>query len=147
MCHNPVNCPRRLALAQPGDMDDFGQELAHSLGRHGGLIPLAELQARLLVPAAADMGPWLQRRGLRRLAWRAQQWVPAFQLAADGLTPRADVAAVADELPVALDELGILAWFAQPNLMLDGEPPVACLDARLPAVLEAARLEYFLVSG
>ncbi|MBI3348087.1 MAG: hypothetical protein HY020_12870 [Burkholderiales bacterium] len=76
-----------------------------------------------------------------------QRWRPAFQLHPDGLTPRADVAVIAEELAVGMDAAEILAWFACRNASLDGETPIARLRTGLPAVLDAARLDRFIGSA
>jgi hypothetical protein len=84
---------------------------------------------------------------LRSITSRAQRWLPAFQLDANGLTPRADVAAIAEELAGGMDAAEILAWFACRNAALDGETPIARLRTGLPAVLDAARLDRFIGSA
>ncbi|MEJ1936760.1 hypothetical protein WDZ92_41745, partial [Nostoc sp. NIES-2111] len=79
--------------------------------------------------------------------WRAHPWLPASLLRADGVTPRPDVAVVAEELGGGRDAAEILAWFACRNAALDGETPIARLRTGLPAVLDAARLDRFIGSA
>lgn len=150
MCQNVANCPCRQALSRPAFAADFFSEMAMRLAPHGGLVSEAALQARLHRQGHSfeQVSAWLDEGRLRSVGWGSQRWLPAFQFEEDGRTPRDDVAAVADELAGAMDDLEILAWFSCPNEALGREPPVLHLRAGgLENVLETARLDRFLASG
>jgi hypothetical protein len=147
MCVDAFHCPRRAAA--PASAGNFFDLMCQRLAAEGGLIAETALRERWRQhgrpPQALD--ELLDGGRLRSITSRAQRWLPAFQLDANGLTPRADVAAIAEELAGGMDAAEILAWFACRNAALDGETPIARLRAGLPAVLDAARLDRFIGSA
>jgi hypothetical protein len=147
MCLDASHCPRQPAT-QPLAAAFLGL-LSERLAVEGGLIAERVLRERWRHQGLAprELDELLAGNRLRSVACGSQRWLPAFQLHADGVTPRADVAAVADELAGGMDANEILAWFACRNAALDGQTPIARLRTGLPAVLDAARLDRFICSA
>ena len=147
MCLDAAHCPRQHA-AQAATEDFFGL-MRRRLASEGGLIAETVLRERWKQQGRQlrELDDLLSRDRLRSITRGAQRWLPAFQLQADGCTPRADVAAIADELAGGMDTAEILAWFACRNAALDDETPIARLRAGMPAVLDAARLDRFIGSA
>lgn len=148
MCFDPTHCPRRLAAAQALHDDFFGL-MSERLAKEGGLISEAALRERWRLQGRKpeEISDLLSSSLLRSITWSLQRWLPAFQLHADGCTPRGDVAVVASELGGAMDAAEILAWFACHNASLDNDTPLTRMRTSLPAVLDAARLDRFIVSA
>jgi hypothetical protein len=147
MCLDASHCPRR-SDAQ-ASAEDYFDLMCQRLAGEGGLIAEMALRERWREhgrpPQALD--ELLDGGRLFSITSQAQRWLPAFQLNANDLTPRADVAAISEELAGGMDAAEILAWFACCNAALDGETPITRLRAGLPAVLDAARLDRFIASA
>lgn len=147
MCLDASHCLRRPAAQ--GAAEDYFDLMCQRLAGEGGLLSESALHERWRQhgwpPQALDA--LLATGRLCSITWREQRWLPAFQLSADGVTPRTDVAVVAEELAGGMDAAEILAWFACRNAALDGETPIARLRTGLPAVLDAARLDRFIGSA
>src|SRR4051812_29268803 len=124
MCLDAFRCPRRSA-AQP-TAEEFFELMSQRLAEQGGLITESALRDRWRQHGrqSQDLDDLLAGDRLRSLTWRSQRWLPAFQFRPDGLTPRADVAAIAEELAGGMDAAEILAWFACRNASLDGQTPI-----------------------
>jgi len=147
MCLHASHCPRQSAA--PASAANFFDLMCQRLVGEGGLIPETALRERWREygrPSQA-LDELLDGGRLCSITSHAQRWLPAFQLDANDLTPRADVAAIAEELAGGMDAAEILAWFACRNDALDGETPIARLRSGLPAVLDAARLDRFIGSA
>lgn len=147
MCLHASHCPRQSAA--PASAANFFDLMRQRLADEGGLIPETALRERWREygrPSQA-LDELLDGDRLCSITSHAQRWLPAFQLDANDLTPRADVAAIAEELAGGMDAAEILAWFACRNDALDGETPIARLRSGLPAVLDAARLDRFIGSA
>ena len=86
-------------------------------------------------------------RKLFGFVWRDTVWVPMFQFELRDLTIRPGPQQVLAELAAVFDDWSIAAWFARPNAWLDDRKPVDLLDLDLPAVLNAARADRFIVAG
>jgi len=71
--------------------------------------------------------------------WRGDSWIPMFQFDGHDLTCKPGPALVRAELHALSSGWAVATWFAQPNVMLAGCPPVTMLDFDLPGVIEAAR--------
>lgn len=80
-------------------------------------------------------------------AWLDTYWLPMFQFDPVGLGLRAESRAVLRELVEVLDGWSLAVWFVQPNTCLAGRSPLALLRSDLPAVLQAARLQRYVVKG
>jgi hypothetical protein len=147
MCLHAASCPWRRSA--PPTYDDFFGLMTRRLAAEGGLIAEAALRERWQRHGhpLRELDGLLGGSRLRSIACGSQRWLPAFQLQADGCTPRADVATVADELDGGMDNAEILAWFACRNASLGGATPLDGLRAGLPPVLEAARLDRFIGSA
>ena len=151
MCLHAHHCPRRSAAQAPAE--DYFDLMCQRLAGEGGLIAESALRQRWRQhgrPRQA-LDELLAAGRLCSIPWRTERWLPAFQWDANDLTPRADVAAIAQELAGGMDAVEILAWFVCRNAALDGETPIARLrsglPAVLPAVLAAARLDRFIGSA
>lgn len=147
MCLNSSHCPRRRAAQLPAE--DFFGLMSRRLAGEGGFIAEGALRERWRRQGRPprELDELLGRDLLRGITRGSQRWLPVFQLHADGFTPRADVAVIAEELAGGMDDAEILAWFACRNTALDGETPIARLRAGLPSVLDAARLDRFIGSA
>lgn len=133
----------------PGPGTDFFTQMSVRLVGEGGLISEQALQAQLHLQGlpCEGLADWLARGQLRSFSWGGQRWLPRFQLTDSGFALRSDVAAIADELAGAMDELEILAWFVCPNEALDRRTPLASMRASYREVLEVARMDHFLASA
>jgi hypothetical protein len=90
---------------------------------------------------------WLVNRDVISFKSNGQTLLPTFQF--DWLTGavRPGVLGVLAELRGAFDDDEIADWFVQPNSSLLGDSPVNLTDKDLAAVLEAARIDRFVVMG
>ena len=148
MCFDATHCPRRTTATQTSGDDFFGL-MTQRFAPEGGLIPEARFRERWRQQGwqPQELDDLLRGDRLRSITQGSQRWLPAFQLHADGCTPRADVSVVAEELAGAMDAAEILAWFACRNAALDDETPIARLRTGLSAVLDVARLDRFIASA
>lgn len=79
--------------------------------------------------------------------WRHTHWLPMFQFDLRELGLLSGPRQVMSELAGEFDGWQLAAWFAEPNAWLAGRSPVQAIDSDLPAVLEAARADRFVVGG
>ena len=79
--------------------------------------------------------------------WHDSLWLPLFQLDLSGPAVLAGPEAVVAEWGGRVDAWALACWFVLPHAGLGGRKPIECLDARLPEVLQAARLDRFVVTG
>jgi hypothetical protein len=79
--------------------------------------------------------------------WHDSLWVPLFQLDAFGPAAAVGPEAVVAEWGGRVDAWALACWFVLPNGGLGGRKPIECLESRLPEVLQAARLDRFVVTG
>ena len=147
MCLDATHCPRRPTA--PSSPDDFFALMSRRLAAQGGLIAEAVLREQWQQRGRPqhELDESLSSDRLSSIRRGSQRWLPGFQLHADGCTPRAEVAVIAEELASGMDAAEILACFACRNASLDGETPIARLRTSLPAVLDAARLDSFICSA
>lgn len=116
----------------------------------GGLARTHELLAlakRRGGPAAATLANWVAERDVISFEWQSQIWLPLFQFARPDLRPPPELARVLAELTPVCDPWELAAWFVQPNPWLANRTPLDALASDLPAVLDAARAERFVVNG
>jgi len=116
----------------------------------GGLVCSADL-VRLLADYHVDeqhppLGDWLHSGALFAVPWQQRLWLPMFQVDLTDLRCRYDARQVRQELPTELDAWQVAAWFARPNGWLNDARPVDQLSRNLPAVLNAARADRYLVA-
>ena len=71
--------------------------------------------------------------------WHGSLWMPMFQVAPDDLSVRPGPRRVRQVLPSSWSHWTLAAWFAAPNLFLDGQRPADALESNLVATLDAAR--------
>lgn len=81
------------------------------------------------------------------LEWQSQTWLPLFQFTRPHMRPQVDLTRVLAELTPVCDPWELAAWFVQPSPWLANRTPLDALAGDLPAVLDAARAERFVVNG
>lgn len=79
--------------------------------------------------------------------WNDSFWLPMFQFDPVDLSIRPGPRQVVKELHDDCDGWTLSAWFARPNGWLDDSAPVDRIASDLPAVLNAARADRFVVTG
>lgn len=110
----------------------------------------------------SDLAGWLEKRQLGNAVslakliisgnifgfeWQGNFWIPMFQFDFRDLSIRQAPRKVRAELGGAFDGWALAVWFVQPCVWLNGQSPLALLEADLPAVLEAARSERLVATG
>ena len=133
-CPNDTDFVALQACLRPSRGLARGDDLALCLGqgRTGGHARLA----RLMVSGQVFSFAWLDT-----------YWLPMFQFDTAGLGPRAESRAVLRELVEVLDGWTLAVWFVQPSNCLASRSPLDLLRSDLPAVLQAARLQRYVVKG
>lgn len=124
-------------------------ELLNAFRRSGGLARLPEVAARFRMYDPNDVSPlagWINKRQVISFEWQAKRWLPLFQFNPVGLSLRAGLNNVLDELLVVCDEWELAIWFAQPNPWLANRTPADMLAVAAPQVLNAARAERFVMT-
>jgi hypothetical protein len=79
--------------------------------------------------------------------WEARVWLPLFQFNRVDMTPHIGLGQVLAQLSSVFSAWELANWFAQPNPWLGDRTPAARLGWNLPAVLNAARADRFVVDG
>jgi hypothetical protein len=149
-----------LALAQGQDSPEhYAQEnqrnlqfveLLNAFRRSGGLARAPEVAARFHAYGGNDVSPlagWINKRQVICFEWQTKRWMPLFQFNPVGLSLRAGLNHVLDELLVVCDDWELAIWFAQPNPWLADRTPTDMLAVAAPQVLNAARAERFEMTG
>jgi hypothetical protein len=95
----------------------------------------------------AALARWIVQRQIISAEWQGSIWLPLFQFTPLNLTPHAGLGVVLAELNPVLEAAEIAQWFCSPNEWLSRRMPAQVLLEDLPAVLEAARAERFVVRG
>lgn len=131
--HEPDFVALQQALRASGGLVR-GEDLAMCLG-HGQPGGHARL-ARLMVAGQVFSVGWLDT-----------YWLPMFQFDPADLGLRGESSAVLRELVDVLDGWSLALWFVQPSSCLAGRSPLSQLRRDLPAVLQAARLQRYVVKG
>lgn len=125
-------------------------ELLNAFRRSGGLARVPEVAARFQTHGGNDVSPladWITKRQVISFEWQSKQWMPLFQFNPVGLSLRAGLNHVLDELLGVCDNWELATWFAQPNAWLAGCAPADMLAVAAPQVLKAARAERFVAAG
>ena len=79
--------------------------------------------------------------------WNDSFWLPMFQFDPVDLSIRAGPRQVVDEFHGNCDGWTLAAWFARPNGWLSDIAPVDLIACDLPAVLNAARADRYVMTG
>lgn len=125
-------------------------EMHDAYARSGGLIGGADLALRLRERCdqpLSKLARWIVERRIVCIHRHEHMIIPLFQFDPVDLAPTPCVAAVLRELNGALDAWDIAAWFVQPNLWLRGATPVDVIAREPQAVIEAARVDRYIVRG
>lgn len=125
-------------------------ELLNAFRRSGGLARVPEVAARFQMCGGNDVSPlagWINRRQVISFEWQTKRWIPLFQFNPVGLSLRAGLNHVLNELLGVCDDWELAAWFAQPSPWLAERTPADMLAVAAPQVFNAARAERFLAAG
>ena len=133
-CPNDTDFVALQACLRPSGGLVRGDDLAMCLGQ-GQTAGHARL-ARLMVSGQVFSFAWLDT-----------YWLPMFQFDPTAPGPRAESCAVLRELVEVLDGWSLAVWFVQPSSCLANRSPLDLLRSDLPAVLQAARLQRYVVKG
>lgn len=112
----------------------------------GGTAPAATV-ARFLEEHPGGQAVSLAQRVFTKqlfgFDWRANFWIPMFQLRADDLALKVAPQRVRAALPSTWSGWTLACWFAAPHPQLDGGRPVDALTDDFDAVLRAASSRQF----
>lgn len=121
-----------------------GYRASGGLARRHEVLALSKCRGG---PDATTLANWVAQREVISLEWQSQTWLPLFQFMHVDMQPQAELARVLAELTPVCDPWELASWFAQPNPWLADRTPVDTIATDLPAVLNAARAERFVVNG
>lgn len=124
-------------------------ELLNAFRRSGGLARVPEVAARFQACGGNEVSPlagWINKRQVISFEWQAKRWMPLFQFNPVGLSLRAGLIPVLDQLLAVGDDWVLATWFAQPNPWLGERTPADMLAVAAPQVLNAARAERFVAA-
>lgn len=133
---------------------DFGDDefvaMSDAYGQSGGLVRESVL-SRLLGESHQGDDTWLAcliRSGsVFAFTWRGNVWVAMFQFDPSDLSVRPGMRRVLEEFAGAFDGWALAEWFATSNSWLGYRRPAEMLGKDLPALLNAARADRFIVTG
>ena len=116
----------------------------------GGLVAgdaLAEMLRRHCDQPISYLARRIARGELVHVSWRSEILVPLFQFDRSDMSLRHGVRQVIETLAPAYDSWEIATWFAEPSVWLRGHRPANVMDPDPTAVMEAARVDWFLTAG
>ncbi len=148
--HAAEAVPRPHRCSRLCDADQQFIAMLDGYRASGGLAGRREVLAlskRRGGPDAATLAHWVAERKVINFEWQSQTWLPLFQFQRPDMQPQAELARVLAELTPVYDPWELASWFVQPNPWLADRTPLDTLAADLPAVLNAARAERFVVNG
>jgi hypothetical protein len=149
----PHRAQHAAALPRPDVSSRDAQFLSIAAGyqRSGGLMGDRELLQRLRdlgeEQPISKLARWIVDGSIVHLEDEAQMWFPRCQFAQDAAWVRPAVTSVLAELEGVLERPELALWFATPSPWLDNEAPADLLGTRPLAVIEAARIDRFLLTG
>ena len=144
----PAATVRAPSAITPTDRAFVG--LLKAFRRHGGLARGDEVAARLRRLHGTDLGSLARRIVARELIcfeWQGELWLPLLQFDPLDMSLQPALAQVAAELAAAFDAWELCCWLAAPNSSLDDRAPLDVLEDDAGAVLQAARMDRFVVCG
>ena len=127
------------------------RELAMLYEASGGLV-----SDRALLQWLRDLGEeqpisklarWIVERRVVSFGDEAQMWFPRFQFELGVAWVRPAVLRVLGEFDGVLDQLETAQWFATPSPWLQDEAPAERIARAAHDVVEAARIDRFLLTG
>lgn len=125
-------------------------DMLHAFRPTGGLARESELLARWRSRHGIGGAAWHEGVGsepLIRFEWSDAVWLPLFQFMPGELALNPAATPVVAELSPLYDGWSLANWFAQPNAWLGHQRPVDVLAANPARLLEAARVDRFIVAG
>lgn len=90
---------------------------------------------------------WIVTRQVVSIVWHSNLVLPLFQFEEAGMSKRASVTRIIDELRDVFDNWDLALWFSTPNAWLDHSAPVDLIATDEHAVHEAARADRFIALG
>ena len=145
----------RALEAQPASLhsnpsDATFVQLQSAFRSTGGLARGDELALRLHVDGQggyARLARWIVGRQVFSFAWHGDFWLPMFQFEGQDTSLHLGLRPVLAELATVMDGWAIASWFAEPNEALQGCSPVQAWQQHSPEVIQAARLQRFVMKG
>jgi hypothetical protein len=136
------------------DNEFFGprqySEMEAAFRPHGGIVGcdgVIELLHKRTDQPISRLARWIVDREVLSVHWQSRMMVPLFQFDRASMLPRSPVREVIWELAPVLDDWLLALWFARPNVLLGDDAPVDAIEANERAVVDAARVERFLLRG
>lgn len=123
--------------------------LQNALRSSGGLIGGDELACRLNrsdEAGHARLARWLVGRQAFSFAWHGSFWLPMFQIDRHDWSLCKGLRPVLNELLDVMDGWTLAHWFVQANGALQGRAPVDTWFAQPDEVLQAARLQRYVLT-
>lgn len=149
-CRRRVQPPgARVAVASTPDHRSF-LGLRDAFGCHGGLACGHEVADRLHRLHGTDIVSLARRIAARELicfGWQGELWLPRLQFDPVDMSLRPALAKVAAELASAFDAWELCCWLAAPHASLDDLAPLDVLPHDADEVLQAARMDRFIICG
>lgn len=140
-----------LARSHPPSRDGEFLAVAAGYQRSGGLMGDRELLQRLRdlgeEQPISRLARWIVDGAVVHIEDEAQMWFPRCQFAQGAAWVRPVVTGVLAELEGVLERPEAARWFATPSPWLDDASPADLLGERPLAVIEAARIDRFLLTG
>lgn len=117
---------------------------------HGGLAHGDEVAERLRRLRGTDIASLARRIAARELIcfeWQGELWLPLLQFDPLDMSLRPALAQVGAELAPAFEAWELCCWLAAPNASLDDRAPLDALPHGSDEVVQAARVDRFILRG
>lgn len=143
--------PGRCAqLEQKCQQDRRFMELLGAYRASGGLARAQEVRALHQRRGATERRALARRiagREIISFEWQAQAWLPLFQFARDDMGLLPGLTPVLSELVPLYDSWEVAEWFVRDAPALHNSNPLALLPLGWDQVLDAARMEHFILAA
>ena len=142
-----------LASRPACEFDSDGQQFMDLLAAYRPSGGLARADDLLNIfksrggPDVSCLARWLVDRKVIGIEWQGATWLPLFQFNRSDMEPRADLAAVLEELNPVFDAWELAQWFSRPNPSLAGRSPLEELNCNPASIVAAARADRFIIRG
>jgi hypothetical protein len=146
--HPQGHAQRCAQYQQKCQQDQRFVELLQAYRASGGLARAQEvrtLHLRTSTPERRALARRIAGRELISFEWQAQTWLPLFQFARTDMGLLPGMAPVLAELVPVLDGWEMAEWFVRATPALHDASPLQLLPQGLPEVLDAARLDRFIL--
>jgi len=143
---SPESWVHGLRHHQERDFALMNQAFYATGGFMDGDVLAGHMRASCDQPISA-IARWIVRRQVVSIVWQSQLILPRFQFEQPGMSRRASVTRIIDELKDVFDNWDLALWFAQPNAWLDDSAPVDLIATDERSVHEAARADRFIALG